>query len=271
MKLLFALLLIVGIHNAIAQNFSGIIKDSATLEPLEYVNIGIKGKNIGTVSDLSGKFNIYLPSASDNDTLIVSRIGYSPFKTKVSEFKKLTLHDVLLQQKNHDLKELTIRPKKMVTKILGNTSQSKMVQLGFAENVSTGYECGVSIKTKKPALAKKIFINIASCTYDSIFYRLNIYNMASGSEFENILSQPIFISLSKADIDNQIVIDIEKKGIMLEGEYLISLENVKDLGPGHLFFCGGLASSTFFRKTSHGSWESVSFGVSISLEVEMEK
>lgn len=41
-----------------------------------FANIGITGKNIGTVSATAGWFKIELNSKSDKDTLCISCIGY---------------------------------------------------------------------------------------------------------------------------------------------------------------------------------------------------
>jgi hypothetical protein len=70
--LLFALFASISAH---AQTYiSGMVVDSATFEALPNVNIQIKGKTRGTVSDVQGKFTI---QATYNDTLIFSFVGYN--------------------------------------------------------------------------------------------------------------------------------------------------------------------------------------------------
>jgi len=54
----------------------GTVKDSETKKPIPYVNIGIVKKNIGTVSDSEGKFDLKFPMTLENDTIKLSSIGY---------------------------------------------------------------------------------------------------------------------------------------------------------------------------------------------------
>jgi hypothetical protein len=77
--------------------------------------------------------------------------------------------------------------------------------------------------------------------------------------------------MPKELVKDEIQIDLQPKNIVLEGDFLVTLEHVKDLGDGYLNFCAGLTDKTFFRKTSQGKWESVPFGISISVIADVEK
>ena len=61
-----------------AQTIQSRVLDLNTREPIPFVNIGILGKNHGTVSDDAGKFSLEVPKAgwSSSDTLRFSAIGY---------------------------------------------------------------------------------------------------------------------------------------------------------------------------------------------------
>src|SRR6476646_7698139 len=73
--------------NASAQTIKGKVSDS-DLHPLAYVNIGIVGKNIGTVSDEQGNFSFTLPEQCDEDHLRFSMIGFQSREFTVLNFKK---------------------------------------------------------------------------------------------------------------------------------------------------------------------------------------
>ncbi|PCI59012.1 MAG: hypothetical protein COB34_04220, partial [Methylophilaceae bacterium] len=47
--------------------YKGNISDGKSKEALAYVNLGIVGKNVGTVSDIYGNFKIELDQKYDND------------------------------------------------------------------------------------------------------------------------------------------------------------------------------------------------------------
>jgi len=66
-------------------SIKGIITDAESKNPLNNVNIIISGKNIGTVSNPSGSFNLSGDFAT-TDTLIISHIGYA---SKIVSIKEL--------------------------------------------------------------------------------------------------------------------------------------------------------------------------------------
>lgn len=62
------------------------ISDFLTFEPIESASVYVQNSTIGTVSNIDGKFVLLVPREFENDTLVISSIGYKSFKTLVSEF-----------------------------------------------------------------------------------------------------------------------------------------------------------------------------------------
>src|SRR5690606_29510249 len=87
---------------------AGKIIDTESKSPLAYVNIGIKHKNLGTVSKEDGSFIITVPHEYQSDSLTFSIVGYhestSPIQDLVSG-KKPTIE---LKQKTTQLQDLVI-------------------------------------------------------------------------------------------------------------------------------------------------------------------
>lgn len=98
-----------------------------------------------------------------------------------------------------------------------------------------------------------------------------MYEVDDDNNFTNILNTPIYFSFSKNNIGDKIEIDLAQYQIVVNGNFLVSVEHVKDLGSGHLFFCAAPGKRTYYRKTSHGEWESVPIGVSMSVLARVEK
>ncbi len=255
---------------ASAQEFSGVIFNKSSKKPIEYVNVGIIGKGVGTVSSTDGKFSLFIDSMFDNDTIRVSCIGYKPFSMRVREFKELKNHNIYLEERVYELADVVVRPRKFKQKVLGNTTKSRMVQAGFKEN-QLGYECGVMIKVRKSAKLEKININIALCTYDTIFYRLNVYEVKGKRVIENILKNPLYLSFAKEDVKETITIDLKPYEVWVDGDFIVTLEHVKDLGIGYLYFCAGVSGKTHYRKTSQGQWETIPIGIGISVIANVEQ
>ena len=155
-----------------AQKYSGVILNKKTSEPIEYVNIGVVGKGVGTVSDSKGRFALSIDSVFNKDTLMISCIGYKPVSLKVTEFKRRKDKSIFLEEIVYSFKEVVIHPIKYKKRTLGFTSKSKNITIGFNDSIKMGYESGVMMNVKKQAVIDKININVASCTYDSIFLEL---------------------------------------------------------------------------------------------------
>ncbi len=78
--LLFCVLALQAQNNTV----TGVVIDAATAEVLPFTNIGVLGKEAGTVSNSEGLFTISLDGLSTNDSLSFSYVGYFPLKLPFS-------------------------------------------------------------------------------------------------------------------------------------------------------------------------------------------
>lgn len=99
--ILFILLL-----NTVSGQIKGQVIDSLTGKPLAYVNIWLKGATIGTSTDDQGYFE--MDKNSENDTLIVSYLGYNSLEFPAQPFLEIKLSEGYQQ-----LEEVTIVPMKL--------------------------------------------------------------------------------------------------------------------------------------------------------------
>ncbi|QHL87268.1 hypothetical protein GU926_07415 [Nibribacter ruber] len=242
-----------------AQQFQGKILDPLNA-PLEYVNIGVIGRDVGTVSSAKGTFTLALHDSLNAETILFSAIGYKPVQWKVSEFKQKfagQMASIHLQEDVVALNEVVVRPRKYKTKVVGNTTDSKAMMAGFKIN-GLGSEVGSVLKINKPSFVEKITVNVARNQYDTLFLRINFYKMGKNGPEENLLREPIFINLAKQDVGNSLSVDLSKHNIYLDSDSFLALELVKDLGDGGLWFSAGLFNKdSYFRKASQGNWESI--------------
>jgi hypothetical protein len=221
---------------------------------VSFVNVGIIGKNVGTVTDQSGNFSIDLDKIYDKDSIRFSMIGYESRSFLVRAFKDNAIKTIYLGPKSYSLNEVKIVYHKAREVRLGTPVISDALKSGFAEN-NLGSELGVKINTRETVKLEDINLNVAICTYDSVTYRLNIYKTVDNIEYKNILTQPIYISFSKDKIDKPITLALGKYSIIVEGDILVTLELYKDLGKGKLlFYTQYFTSFTYHKKTSEGKW-----------------
>ncbi len=153
---------------------------------------------------------------------------------------------------------------------MGVDTRTKSIQVGFGENL-LGKEIGVLIKNKKMAIIESIFMNFAECTYDSIFFRVSVYEYRSKKEITNVLDVPIYLSISKKEALNRVEIDVKKYNILVNGDFLVSVEHVKDLGIGQLLFSSKLGGKSFGRSTSQSDWENAPIRVSLGVNALVEQ
>ena len=264
------LLLLLLWNYSFAQNFTGTVLNKQDNTPVEYVNIGIPGKDIGTVSDRSGIFNISLTETSDNDTLLFSCTGYQTVALTIGDLNKNTGKVFFMSKLANTATPVRTKLSSPVKKTLGITSRSKISDADM-EGGPLGSEWGIIIKTRKPALLENVIINLKGCTFDSIFYRLNIYRIGKNKDFKNILTRPVYVKLSKDEYADEIIFNILEENIVVSEDFLITLEQVAHLGKGSIKLCSNLWDETYLRSTSHGKWETLPIGFSISVDALVEK
>ena len=250
--LLVITLLIPGLVNS--QSKSGRVLSTETNSPVGFVNIGIIGKNIGTVSNEHGNFFIKLDKIYDNDSIRFSIIGYKSKTFLVSHFKNDSIKTVYLKPVSYELKEVKVKYRRYREIKIGEEVTSSNLVSGFLYN-DLGSEMGIKVYTRFPLNLKDINLNVAVCTFDSVTYRLNIYESINDKEYIKILHQPVYISFTKDKIIKEITFDLRKYSIDIKGNILVTLELYKDLGKGSLlFYTKNSESIIYHKKTSEGTW-----------------
>jgi len=246
----------------------GIVLDSVTGQIVEFVNIGIIGKGVGTVSNENGEYHFTVPDSLVGDKIKISMIGYKTQIFSVNDFKKHSR--ILLPRYATVLKEAVVSVAKTKVKIEGNQTKTKAVSAGFKNN-SLGAEIGVKLSVKHPQThIRKVMININANTLDTFpLFRLNIYKKdKTGYPGDNILTQNIIITPKEKT--GFIEFDLRPYTIFVDEDVFVCLEWIKDLGDAKgLYFSTKLVgSSTYYRQTSQDKWGKMSpVGVGLHTEV----
>ncbi len=253
-RVTFLLFVLFFSEQCYGQTHKGKVVLKETNSGVAYVNIGVIGSNIGTVTDASGNFSIILDNKYDKDSIRFSMIGYDSRSFLVSSFKRDTISLVFLTPRSYTLPEIKVVYRKPRETRLGLRIEESSLRCGFASN-DLGSELGVKLKVRGFVKLKDINFNVAVCTFDSVTYRLNIYEEQNNGEYRNILSRPIYITFSKDKINKVISFDLTNYSILVSGNILVALELYRDLGEGRLLFHTEFFSgSTFHRKTIEGNW-----------------
>lgn len=260
--------------NLSAKNYTSVVVDKAGKQPVAYANVGIVGHNIGTVSGEDGTFILDVPdSLNTNAMVMVSMIGYEPYRTSLRELA--SRKEIPLNRSDNTLKEVVVKSKVFNRRVLGNTTKSMSVTVGFRkdstlEEQQLGYELGTLMKIKrKPTLIDSVFINFAQCSNDSLFFRLNIYEEVKDS-FINILPKPYYVAFSRAEALKGIKMNLRDLELTVSNNFLVSLELIREMEPGSLFFSASfLSSKTYFRAASQGDWHKLPMNIGIGISAKV--
>jgi hypothetical protein len=250
-SILFSLLLCTTVSGQ-TQDYKVISNE--TRAGIGFVNVGVMGKNIGTVTNESGSFNLDFGDIDNSDSLRFSMIGYESKTLAVSQLKTDPIKVVYLESKIYSLPELNIVYPRGREIMLGTPVVTNALRSGFSDN-NLGSELGIQVYVKKRLKLNDIHFNVGACTYDSVTYRLNIYRVSDQFVWENILTKPIYISFTKEKIRKAITYDLKDYSIIIEGSIIVTLELYRDLGEGKLLFLTQFfTGTTYHRKTKEGTW-----------------
>ena len=114
----------------------GKITDAELNEALPFVNIGIPGAGIGTVSDEQGYYLLEIPPDKVNDSIYFSMVGFGfqSFKIDQIDGTKEKLLNISFQPETTALKEVVVTSGKWERKTVGNETDSKLITTGFTTN-----------------------------------------------------------------------------------------------------------------------------------------
>jgi hypothetical protein len=266
-KIAFVLWLSFSVNVYGQQLAKGVLKDDKSSEPVEFANIGIIGKGVGTVSNENGEFTFSIPDSLLNEKIRISRIGYKTLDLSVTDFKKQTT--IKLSQNSTTLEEVAVSAKKLKVKIVGSDTKTNRVSAGFVKN-NLGSELAIKIKIKNPnTQVRKFYINITKNNIAKPLFRFNVYSVdKDGRPKENILKQNILFE-PKENV-GLVELDLMPYSIFVDDDVFIAIEWVKDLGDvkGLNFSTKLTGGPTYFRQASQDTWNKLpSFGVGLHAEI----
>ena len=104
--------------NARNITISGKVVDARTKNPIPFANIGILEKNIGTLSDPDGSFDLNVPAQFAYDSVLFSSIGFGSKKIPLPQLRKNKTGLITLDPSSTLLGEVVIKGKKLSHKIV---------------------------------------------------------------------------------------------------------------------------------------------------------
>ena len=272
-----------------AQVYKGVLITEQKGNPVEYANVGIVGKNIGTTSNIYGQFELKIPPEYLRDSIRFSMIGYESITMLVSDFINRNNDTIFMEEKFYAIQEVVISPTGKNV-ILGNKNVKVEKGLltggyvfGFCK-LKKGNEFGIILNpNKKKNLLETIILYVTfsyptlkdceSLNQDTILYRVNLYNIESKNDFENILIQPIYF---KSKVNNnqyfyRLEFDISEYNLVIENKTLLSLEYFTDVSATMGIASSKKGPASYTRGTSQGYWENTHMSLGVSVKAKIIK
>lgn len=260
-KTFLSLLLVSLQWQAMGQTqLSGIVLDKTTQQPIEYANIGIAGKNIGTVCNAHGKFELELPNDRLHDYLIVYHLGYEMAKLKIEDLlTNPLLITIELKPSPVVLEEITISDTRPVK--LGHRPNDRSVK-GFFNASGLGLEGGTLVKNKGTLLLTSFHFHILKIPFDSLKFRLNFYTENKKEPAQSINAKDIIFTVTQADTGHFSLSLMEEK-IQVTGNFVCTIELVGVFGqaPRSAMFIFSAVPDrkglVYKKPVSFGQWEKI--------------
>src|SRR5690606_23391157 len=268
------------------EEITGKIIDSETGAAIPYVNIGIKDRSAGTVSDKYGNFKLNLNAnivATNNVTF--SHLGYGSKDFPVSNL--INKNNIIeLDPSSTELEEVVVHFKAPKAKKIGR----KSVGLGLMHanfysadekevDDRLGKEMGMIFNINKSCKVDGLLFNITTNQFKYLKFRVNFYRIDKRLPSELINTKDIFFEVKGeymgwyeanfADADVYLDSDLEKVGVTIQW-----VESVKEK-PESKFFLIATATSTkknfIIRDKNMDKWKSTKFSLSFYLKANCVK
>lgn len=251
-------LLLCGQATYSQQTLRGQVSEAVSGEPLPLVNIGVKGKNAGTISQTNGSFLLSIPALLlIEDSLTFSAPGYREKSFFIPSFSKGEELEIFLQPMPVPVKKERLSQKKWKEKTVGAKNTSLLLHGLASSRKGDILEIAQPIKVrKKPVQLLQARLYLNSTNQDSSSFRVKIYTSEEGQPGALLMAKNIL--LRKKAEKGWITAELEELGLVMEEDFFISFEFIPE-GPEattNLVYGGQIGKGRgLSRSSSLGEWE----------------
>ena len=157
----------------------------ADASTLAYVNIGIVGTSVGTISDVNGAFELYLTENIDEEQIVrFSYLGYETKDYTIASLRLLNGAAIKLKKTGITLKTVEVRPDLLTAKVIGHqkTKTGRMTNFSISKkpNQNLGAAIGRRFNITKTSQLDEFKFYVGANNFDTIRFRINIYDIKNG-------------------------------------------------------------------------------------------
>ena len=248
------------------QAISGRVADAKTGQPLPFVNIGVVGQALGTVSNEQGQYGLAFQEKLADDTVRVSYLGYRPLLLTLRQLRARPA--VALSPVAVALAEVQVRGRTQFrrTHTLGNTGNGE-ASTNTLSSKDLGGQVGTVIKlSRRPTRLLSATFNIARTARGIVTFRVNVYRLdAHGRPTDTKLLTRNLLVTAPA-VRGPITVDLRADQLILDENFFLAIEMLKweqASSEEEFTFSAAIGYSNnemYWRPTSQAPWERTSVG-----------
>lgn len=256
------------------QTLRGQVSEVINGEPLPHVNIGVKGKNAGTISQSDGSFLLTIPELLlIKDSLTFSAPGYRKKSFFIPSLSKGEELEVFLQPMPIPVKENRLYRRKRKEKTIGAKHPALLLHGIASSRQGDILEIAQLIKVgRKPVQLLQARLYLNSTNQDSSTFRVKVYASEEGQPGALLMSKNILLK-QKAE-KGWIKAELKADEVVMKEDFFISFEFIPG-GPEatiSLVYGGQIGKGRgFSRSSSLGEWEKAPCNYAVQAIVAVQR
>ena len=213
------------------RTITGRVVENPTGEGLAYVSLGIPGTSIGTVAGDDGRFQLEIPekfARNNQDSVQFSMIGFAKKSVPLSHWANETQAlEVRMEPSVLQLREVVVTPDDTQRKVLGKEKSKYRMIVNYAIegkiNQNLGSEIGRRFKIKKPTLLETFRFYVAANNFDTVRFRVNVYDLRKGEPGDNLMQSQVIITLTGQQ-KGWVTVDLSTYDIQVDETIAVGVE-----------------------------------------------
>jgi CarboxypepD_reg-like domain len=248
---------------AAAQVIRGTVLDARTQAPVPFATIGLPGRELGTVADGQGRYQLDAPGAAATDSVQVTSLGFRPLRLTLAQLRAapalmLTAGPVALREV-----QVLARSPYRRTHVLGSSSKASMADIGLAAG-ELGAQLGTIVRLKRaPSRLLNAGFVIGRDAPATVTCRLHFYRLGpNGWPTDEPLLDRELVVRALVQRGGSVTFELADEPLLLDEDFFMAVELLQWEGAAAadnaLVFgslLGNTATSLYYRRTGLVAWK----------------
>lgn len=241
----------------------GKVIDQENTTTLAYVNIGIVGTGLGTISDANGAFELYLKTTNNEEQIIrFSYLGYESKEYTIAALRLLNGKKIALNKTRITLKTVEVRPDLLSSKTIGHKKIKTSLRTNFSISKKPNQNLGTAIGRrfnigKKTSQLSEFKFYVGGNNFDTIRFRVNIYTIKN-SRPNQLLNKTAIITTLIQHQKGWVTVDLSMQQLFVKEDVIISLEWIEHSQKGQILqlpITMPVFATHFYKYGSQDKWK----------------